>query len=325
MQQLYPITQIRIQDLVFDTQRMQNPDIQGTSYQEGTLQGWHIRHYIFNRDNWTCLYCGKPGTDKNPLTLDHVIPESQGGPSRVHNLVTACLNCNTKKKKSRPVAEFLANEPEKLAKIHQQLGEIVPLTSAGRLNSVMHAMQAILHATGLPVTRCDGVTTAFTRRVLGIEKTNVNAAACLDLPERISNLDCPLTLLKRQRRHMRQSINCDGKGRPDSKEFPDYSRLPQEKQGYTTPPAHSAGPRRLHGIRTGDTVRIRQRNGQTFSVRATLKLKDRRVEIKRAKPDGSAATGAAKAATLLAPASRWEVQRNQSPSKQPRLNNKRRG
>ena len=315
MLSLYPISKIRVQDLKFDTQRMQNPDIRGTEYQEGTLQGWHLKHYIFDRDAWTCLYCGEKGTEKNPLTLDHVIPKSKGGPSRVQNLVTACMRCNNKRKKGLQVTEFLANDPEKLTKILHQLDQMVPLTSAGRLNSVMPRIRAILEATGLPDTHCDGVTTAFTRKELGIGKTHVNDAACLDLPERVENLNCPVTVLKRQRRHTRQSINCDGNGSPDSKEFPAYSRLPRGQQGYTTPPAHSVGPRRLHGIRTGDTVRIRQESGETFTGRATLKLKDRRVEIKRAKPDGGAATGAARTATLLAHTGRWEVHLNQPPTK----------
>ena len=322
MQSLYPISHIRVQDLKFDTQRMQNPDIQEAEYQKGTLQGWHLKHYIFDRDGWACLYCGSLGTEKNPLTLDHVIPKSKGGPSRVQNLATACERCNNKKD-NRPVTEFLADDPQSLAKILYQLDQMVPLTSAGRLNSVMPAIRATLDATGLPVTHCDGVTTAFSRKELGIAKTHVNDSACLDLPDRVDNLDCPITVLKRQRRHMRQSINCNGDGSPDSKEFPDYSRLPREKQGYTTPPAHSGGPRRLHGIHTGDTVRVKQKNGQTFTGRVTLKLKDRRVQIKRAQPDGSTATGAAATATLLAHTGRWEVRLNQPPTKKAQRSRKR--
>lgn len=45
----------------------------------------------------TCHYCGKsfpPGE----LTMDHVIPLARGGSSEKMNLVTACKECNTKKK-----------------------------------------------------------------------------------------------------------------------------------------------------------------------------------------------------------------------------------
>jgi 5-methylcytosine-specific restriction endonuclease McrA len=54
------------------------------------------RRNIFARDNNQCQYCGKrfPTTD---LSLDHVIPRSQGGQSTWENIVCACLKCNVKK------------------------------------------------------------------------------------------------------------------------------------------------------------------------------------------------------------------------------------
>ena len=107
---LYPINRIRVEYLRFDTQLMQNPDIQGIEYQRGTLKGWQISHYIFARDNWQCQYCDRTSAKARPLTLDHVIPESMGGPTVVGNLVTACQRCNTKKS-NRPLGDFLANDP----------------------------------------------------------------------------------------------------------------------------------------------------------------------------------------------------------------------
>lgn len=54
------------------------------------------RENIFRRDNHKCVYCGKDGTKKD-LTLDHVIPQSKGGPNTWDNLVTACQPCNGEK------------------------------------------------------------------------------------------------------------------------------------------------------------------------------------------------------------------------------------
>ena len=59
MLSLYPITEIRYESLRFDTQLMQNPGIQGVEYQQGTLQGWQLRHYILHRDGWQCRYCDR--------------------------------------------------------------------------------------------------------------------------------------------------------------------------------------------------------------------------------------------------------------------------
>lgn len=57
-----------------------------------------------------CHYCGgnfSPGE----LTMDHVVPVSRGGQSTKGNLVTACKECNNKKKNLLPMEwqEYLLN------------------------------------------------------------------------------------------------------------------------------------------------------------------------------------------------------------------------
>jgi len=59
------------------------------------------RRNIFKRDRFTCQYCGaQPGSEE--LTLDHVVPRSQGGESRWENCVLACLACNKRKADRAP-------------------------------------------------------------------------------------------------------------------------------------------------------------------------------------------------------------------------------
>lgn len=53
------------------------------------------RKNIMLRDGLKCQYCGKRGSSN--LTLDHVMPQSKGGPNTWDNLVTACGPCNTRK------------------------------------------------------------------------------------------------------------------------------------------------------------------------------------------------------------------------------------
>ena len=54
------------------------------------------RRNIFARDSNRCQYCGKRhGTSE--LSLDHVTPRSQGGPTTWDNIVTCCITCNVKK------------------------------------------------------------------------------------------------------------------------------------------------------------------------------------------------------------------------------------
>jgi hypothetical protein len=55
------------------------------------------RHFVWERDNWTCQYCGVKIKTKAELTTDHVHPESKGGKAVYDNMVTACKTCNAKK------------------------------------------------------------------------------------------------------------------------------------------------------------------------------------------------------------------------------------
>ena len=52
------------------------------------------RFEIFNRDHYTCQYCGK---ETRQLTLDHVIPRYRDGQHTWENVVSACVSCNRRK------------------------------------------------------------------------------------------------------------------------------------------------------------------------------------------------------------------------------------
>jgi len=72
------------------------------------------RRNIFARDNNQCQYCGKkyPTTE---LSLDHIMPRSQGGMSTWENIVCACVNCNVKKGGRTPKQAHMSliRKPEK--------------------------------------------------------------------------------------------------------------------------------------------------------------------------------------------------------------------
>ena len=64
---------------------------------------------MLTRDYFKCVYCGS----KKQLTIDHVIPTSKGGKTTFENCVTACIDCNNKKKNRTPSEAnmFLARRP----------------------------------------------------------------------------------------------------------------------------------------------------------------------------------------------------------------------
>jgi hypothetical protein len=83
---------------------------------------------IFKRDNWVCHICGenlegnivsKVGEGKMP-SIDHLVPQSDGGGHLPSNLKTACLSCN-KSRGNTPLPECYVNDtvtvtPEKKLK-----------------------------------------------------------------------------------------------------------------------------------------------------------------------------------------------------------------
>jgi len=61
---------------------------------------------VYERDGYECRYCKKQLT-RFTATLDHLTPVSAGGDNSFANMVTACLDCNSRKN-ARPVGDFMA-------------------------------------------------------------------------------------------------------------------------------------------------------------------------------------------------------------------------
>ena len=85
---------------------------------------------LFARDRWTCQYCGRlQPIDR--LTQDHVVPRALGGKTCWENVVTACVDCNSKKA-DRTVEQAglrlrrAPRRPEWVPLLLVQLGEDAP-------------------------------------------------------------------------------------------------------------------------------------------------------------------------------------------------------
>lgn len=57
------------------------------------------RKNIITRDGHRCQYCG---TSKGPMTVDHLLPRTQGGKDTWENMVCACTKCNNRKSDRTP-------------------------------------------------------------------------------------------------------------------------------------------------------------------------------------------------------------------------------
>ena len=59
------------------------------------------RFAIFERDQFTCQYCGRNTKEhKIVLVVDHINPKKRGGEDIFENLITACTDCNSGKRAS---------------------------------------------------------------------------------------------------------------------------------------------------------------------------------------------------------------------------------
>ena len=90
---ILPISKIIVEVASFDIQKIKNPDISGTEYQQGSQLGfWNIREYVFYRDEHRCQCCKGKSKDKI-LNVHHIESRKTGGDSP-NNLITLCETCH---------------------------------------------------------------------------------------------------------------------------------------------------------------------------------------------------------------------------------------
>src|SRR6266704_666802 len=167
---ILPIGQINVEIGSFDTQKMQNPEVSGVSYQQGQLAGYLLREYLLAKWQRQCAYCQTSGV---PLQVEHLMPKSRGGSDRASNLVIACEPCN-KGKGSQTAEEFGYPEIQAQAR--------VPLTDAAHVSSIKTAVvQSLAQQFGAErVAVRYGYETKYQRiQVLKLPKSHVNDAVAI--------------------------------------------------------------------------------------------------------------------------------------------------
>jgi 5-methylcytosine-specific restriction endonuclease McrA len=164
---LCPVTSLSQELVRFDTQALQQPEIAGVAYQQGTLMGYELREYLLEKWGRRCAYCG---AKELPLQIEHLVPRARGGTNRVSNLTLACQDCN-QRKGTRTAEEF--GHPE------LQAQAMKPLKSAAIGNATRWAVWKELLETGLPVEVGTGGRTKSNRSTRGLPKTHWLDAACV--------------------------------------------------------------------------------------------------------------------------------------------------
>jgi 5-methylcytosine-specific restriction endonuclease McrA len=223
-----PVVQIHVERVAFDTQLLQNPDIAGVEYQNGTLAGYELKQYLLEKWGRKCAYCGVQNV---PLNIDHIHPTSRGGSDRVSNLTLACIPCN-QAKGSTPVGVFLTGRPSVLARIMRQVK--APLRDAAAVTSTRRALWQALVDTALPVKSATGGRTKWNRHCTGSPKTHTLDALHVGEMDAVTGWPNVAMVAAASGRGAYRRTGTDRFGFP-------RLRLPRTK--------------RIHGFTTGDLVR----------------------------------------------------------------------
>jgi 5-methylcytosine-specific restriction endonuclease McrA len=229
LRRLRPIGALSLELVRFDTQLLENHEIRGVEYQQGTLAGYEIREYLLEKWDRQCVYCHATQVQ---LQIEYIVPKSRGGSDRVSNLTLACQSCNDAKG-NRTAEEF--GHPELQAQAQAQARQ--PLADAAAVNITRWALLRLLRATGLPLEMDTGGRTKWKRARRALAKAYWTDAACVaaSTPERLvlSAGLRPLAIaaMGRESRQMRRVYR------------------------FGFPRTTAKGARRVQGFQTGDLVR----------------------------------------------------------------------
>ena len=185
-----PITKIVIETASFDIQKIKNPEVEGTDYQQGEQLGfWNVREYVLFRDGHVCQAC--KGRSKDLILNVHHIESRKTGGDALGNLITLCEACH----KAYHAGKLKQFSPRRGASFRAEtfMG-IMRWTVLNRLRE---------RHPELPVTNTYGYLTKHKRIVAGLPKTHCADAFCiagvLDAKRRGEYL-----FQKQTRRHNRQ-------------------------------------------------------------------------------------------------------------------------
>ena len=240
---IYPVAEIAVEHVKFDTQLMENPEIKGQEYQRGTLYGTEIWEYLLEKFGRKCFYCGAKDIS---LEKEHIIPKSKGGSDRVSNLTVSCHSCNQEKGNRHPneIDGKLGKRVQSALRAAEKGLSVNALTATAHVNSIRwKIVKTLKDITGLPIILGTGGKTKFHRTKAGLPKTHYYDAA---------SVNC---VPKKPKSHSVLVIHAVGYGhRQDLGKYQTIQTAPGFKRPYTRT-EHAGGFQRL------DIVEMRTQKG----------------------------------------------------------------
>ncbi|MCK6511027.1 RNA-guided endonuclease IscB [Myxococcota bacterium] len=235
-----PLTALSMESVRFDMQRLENPEIEGVEYQQGTLCGYEVREYLLEKWKRKCFYCD---ATEIPLQIDHIVPRSKNGTDRVSNLTLACARCN-QEKGNQNAKTFLAKQPEKYKALMAKAK--ASLSDAAAVNSTRLASRERLCGLDVPLEVGSGGQTKYNRSVQEYRKTHWLDAVCVGVSGENVRVDFAQEVLeiRAMGRGSRQMCSVDQYGLRSA-------RLPRVVFPRTGAKARQ---KKVYGFQTGDMV-----------------------------------------------------------------------
>jgi RRXRR protein/HNH endonuclease len=157
-----PISSIVIEDVQVDIARLNNPELQGSQYQDPTRLDENLRIACLMRDGYQCQQCGKQNIR---LEAHHIVFKEHGGKDTLANLLTLCEICHHRLHKGEITL--------KVTGVSGHLDQIAERSMQGK---------SYLYATlgaHIALSKLFGYQTATLRKARGLSKTHIVDALCL--------------------------------------------------------------------------------------------------------------------------------------------------
>ena len=158
LKSLVPIGQVIIEIGKFDIQKLKNPEIKGTEYQQGNLYDYNnTKAFFLTREHNKCQFCSEEFKKGDPKHVHHIIPRTQGGTNSVDNLAILHKECHEKLHREKLFSKLKKNKQYK----------------ESTFMNIVHK-KFWIDILSLKVTY--GYITYTKRNELGLEKSHVNDA-----------------------------------------------------------------------------------------------------------------------------------------------------
>lgn len=241
LNQFLPDIEVYVERVKFDTQLINNPDITGVEYQQGTLYETEVREYLLYQYKHTCQYCN--GVSSDPiLEVEHIQPKSKGGTNRIGNLTLSCRSCNESKgalllndwKMSLGKSKLDVARKKGIERVIT--GKCKTQRDMAAVNSTRNSLFYGLLNKGYAVATGTGGMTKFNRKQHGIPKDHALDAVCVGEPINQPITDWNKPILE---------IKCAGRG--------SYQRTRLDRFGF--PRGYLPRCKSVFGFTTGDMVK----------------------------------------------------------------------